>query len=161
MITVSNATPLIGLASIGRFDLLRQIFGEIIISQAVFDETVTKGREIRGAKREVASANWISVRSVADRLAVEVLLDELDPGEAETIVLARELNAEWVLMDEKKGRRKLTELGLPKIGTLGILLKAKQAGFIPVIQPEILKLRQNSISLSQQVIEAVLRQAGE
>lgn len=90
-----------------------------------------------------------------------MLLDELDAGEAETIVLARELNANWVLMDEKKGRRKLTELGLPKIGTLGILLKAKQANLIPNIQPEIIKLRENSISLSQHVIEAVLRQAGE
>jgi predicted nucleic acid-binding protein len=161
MITVSNATPLIGLASIGRFDLLRQIFGEITIAQAVFDETVTKGRESGGAKLEVARANWVSVVPVKDRLAVAVLLDELDAGEAETIVLARELNADWVLMDEKKGRRKLTELGLPKIGTLGILLKAKQANLIPNIQPEIVKLRENSISLSQHVIEAVLRQAGE
>jgi uncharacterized protein len=161
MITISNATPLIGLASIGRFDLLRQIFGEIIIPQAVFDETVMRGREAGGAKREVSSANWIKVVSIKDRLAVEVLLDVIDIGEAETIVLSRELNADWVLMDEKKGRRKLTELGLPKIGTLGILLKAKQANLIPVIQPEILKLRQNSLSLSQQVIDSVLRQAGE
>ena len=62
--------------------------------------------------------------SVQDRLAVEVLLDELDLGEAETIVLAREIGADWVLMDEKKGRRKLTQLGLRKIGTVGILLRA-------------------------------------
>ncbi len=95
MITVSNATPLIGLASIGRFDLLRQIFGEITIAQAVFDETVTKGRESGGAKLEVARANWVSVVPVKDRLAVAVLLDELDEGEAETIVLARELKADW------------------------------------------------------------------
>lgn len=141
--------------------MLRQFFGEITIAQAVFDETVTKGRESGGAKLEIARAHWISVVPVKDHLAVAVLLDELDAGEAETIVLARELNADWVLMDEKKGRRKLTELGLPKIGTLGILLKAKQANLIPNIQPEIIKLRENSISLSQHVIEAVLRQAGE
>ena len=61
---------------------------------------------------------------------MEVLLDEIDLGEAETIVLARELGADWVLMDEKKGRRKLTEMGLPKIGTVGILLKAKQVGLL-------------------------------
>lgn len=127
MIVVSNTTPLIGLASIQRFDLLRQIFGELIIAQAVYDEAVVAGREIGGAKREVLAADWIKTVHVKDRLAVEVLLDELDLGEAETIVLARELAADWVLMDEKKGRRKLTPLGLQKIGTVGILLKANRS----------------------------------
>jgi predicted nucleic acid-binding protein len=125
MIVVSNTTPLIGLASIGRFDLLRHLFGEIYIAQAVYDEAVVAGREAGGAKREVSSARWIRTLTVQDRLAVEVLLDEMDLGEAENIVLARERGADWVLMDEKKGRRKLAQLGLQKIGTVGILLKAK------------------------------------
>lgn len=60
------------------------------------------------------------------RLVVDVLLDELDLGRAETIVLARERDADWVLMDEKKGRRKSNQLGMQKIGTVGILLKAKR-----------------------------------
>jgi predicted nucleic acid-binding protein len=66
-----------------------------------------------------------------------VLLDELDLGEAETIVLARELGADWVLMDEKKARRKVTELGLNRVGTVGILLKAKQMGLLPQIRLEL------------------------
>ena len=98
---------------------------------------------------------------VKDRLAVEVLLDEIDLGEAETIVLARELGADWVLMDEKKGRRKLTEMGLPKIGTVGILLKAKQVGSLIAIRPELEQLHQSGFSISQTVIDAVLRQADE
>ena len=104
MIVVSNTTPLIGLATIRRFDFLRQLFGEVYIPQAVYNEAVVAGRETGGAKRE-ASTTWIHTVEVEDRLAVEVLLDELDLGEAETIVLARELDADWVLMDEKKGRR--------------------------------------------------------
>jgi predicted nucleic acid-binding protein len=64
---------------------------------------------------------------------VDVLLDELDLGETATIVLARELKANWVLMDEKKGRRKLDQLGMAKIGTLGLLLKAKQSGLLSTI----------------------------
>lgn len=107
MIVVSNTTPLIGLASIGRFDLLHAMFGEITIAQAVYEEAVIAGRAEGGAKREVSGASWVKTVSVRDRLAVEVLLDELDLGEAETIILARELHADWVLMDEKKGRRKL------------------------------------------------------
>jgi predicted nucleic acid-binding protein len=107
MIVVSNTTSIIGLASIERFELLQALFGEIHIPQAVYNEAVVAGREEGGAKREVSTATWIKTAHVQDRLAVDVLLDELDLGEAETIVLARELDADWVLMDEKKGRRKL------------------------------------------------------
>ena len=102
MIIVSNTTPLIGLASIQRFELLKQLFGELYIAQSVYDEAVVTGREAGGAKREVSSAQWIKTVRAHDRLAVKVLLDELDLGEAETIVLAHELGADWVLMDEKK-----------------------------------------------------------
>ncbi len=161
MIVVCNTTPLIGLASIQRFDLLRQLFGELYIAQAVYDEAVVAGREAGGAKREVSTATWIKTVSAKDRLAVEVLLDELDLGEAETIVLAREMGADWVLMDEKKGRRKLTQLGLKKIGTVGILLKAKQVGLLSLIRPELEQLHRQGFSLSQAVIDAALQQANE
>lgn len=161
MIVVSNTTPLIGLASIQHFDLLQRLFGEIHIPQAVYEEAVVAGREQGGAKQEVSTATWIKTVSIQDRLAVEVLLDEMDLGEAETIVVARELKADWVLMDEKKGRRKLTEMGLKKVGTLGILLKAKQAGMLSVIRPELERLRQQGFSISQPVIDSVLHQAKE
>jgi predicted nucleic acid-binding protein len=161
MIVVFNTTPLIGLASIQRFDLLQQLFSELYIAQAVYDEAVVVGREVGGAKREVSTATWIKTISVKDRLAVEVLLDELDLGEAETIVLAHEMGADWVLMDERKGRRKLTQLGLKKIGTVGILLKAKQVGLLSAIRPELGQLEKQGFSLSQAVIDAVLRQANE
>jgi len=161
MAVVSNTTPLIGLAVIQRFDLLQRFFGEIVIPQAVYHEAVVTGREIGGAKREIEQSEWVKIAQVQDRLAVEVLLDELDLGEAETIVLALELRADWVLMDERKGRRKLAQLNLPKIGTLGILLNAKQAGLLPALRPELETLRQKGFSLSQPVIDEILRQAGE
>jgi hypothetical protein len=161
MIVVSNTTPLIGLASIQRFELLEQLFGEVHIPEAVYHEAVVTGREAGGAKHEVSGATWIKRASIMDRLAVEVLLDELDTGEAEVIVLAREMRADWVLMDERKGRRKLAHMGIRKIGTLGILLKAKQVGLLPAIQPEIEKLQQQSFSMSQEIIAAILREANE
>lgn len=161
MIVVSNTTPLIGLATIQRFDLLKALFNEIHIAQAVYDEAVVAGREVGGAKREVSQATWIKVVPVQDRLAVDVLLDELDLGEAETIVLARELQADWVLMDERKGRRKLTQLNLNKVGTVGILLQAKQRGLIPNLRHDLEQLRQYGFSISQAIIDAVLQQANE
>ena len=161
MIIVSNTTPLIGLASIRQFDLLKKLFGEIYIPQAVFDEIFTEDHKDDFVKKAVSKATWIKTVKVKDRLAVEVLLDELDLGEAETIVLACEISADWVLMDEKKGRRKLKQLGSNKIGTLGILIKAKQLGFLPVIRPNLERLCQKGFRLSQKVIESTLKQVGE
>ena len=161
MIVVSNTTPLIGLASIQRFDLLRRLFKKIYIPQAVYKEAVIAGHDIGGAKREVMGASWIETVSVKDYLAVKVLLDELDLGEAEAIVLSMELHADWVLMDERKGRRKLSELNLNKIGTVGILLKAKEIGLLPQIRPDLERLRRQGFSLSQKIFDAVLDYANE
>lgn len=161
MKVVSNSTPLIGLASIQRFDLLQRLFGEIYIAQGVYDEVVVAGHEHGGAKREASAAQWIKRRQVEDRLAVEVLLDDLDVGEAETIVLARELGADLVLMDEKKGRRKLAQLGMPRLGTIGILVRAKDAGLLPAIRPELARLRDLGFTVSQVVVDIVLKQVGE
>jgi predicted nucleic acid-binding protein len=161
MKVVSNTTPLIGLASIGRFNLLHEFFGEIFIAQAVFDEAVTQGHEKGGAKYDISSAKWIQVLEVKDRLAIEILLEEMDLGESETIVLAREINADWVLMDEKRGRRMLDQLKIPKIGTVGILLKAKQSGFLKSLRPELEKLQSLGFTLNQIVVDKVLRDAGE
>lgn len=94
-------------------------------------------------------------------MAVNVLLDEMDLGEVETIVLASEMNADWVLMDEKKGRRKLSQLNIPKIGTLGILLKAKQLELIPLLRPEFEELQKSGFSISPSIVDAVLEMAGE
>jgi hypothetical protein len=161
MIIISNTTPLIGLASLRRFDLLHSLFDKIYIPQAVYQEAVILGREVGGAKHEVTTATWIETVTVTNQVAVKMLLETLDRGEAETIILALEMGADWVLMDEKRGRRKLTELNLNKIGTLGILLKAKQLGLLPVIRPEIEQLCSHGFSLSQAVIDSVLQQAGE
>jgi len=161
VIVVSDSSPLISLARIGRLELLQGLFGEVFIPQAVYAETVVVGREKGSAKQAVSAAVWIKTVIVRNSQAVVALLSELDQGEAETIVLAQELNAEWVLMDEKAGRRKLTEMGINKIGTLGILLRAKSAGLLSAVRPEIEKLRAQHFSISQAVIDAILKEANE
>jgi predicted nucleic acid-binding protein len=160
MIVVSNTTPLIGMAMADRFDLLQKLFGQIAIPQGVFEEVVLEGGERFGAP-EVREASWIETIEVKDKLAVEVLEDELGKGESETIVLARELGADWVLVDERLARRKLDSLGFRTIGTLGVLLKAKDASFVQTIRPEVDKLRTRGFRLSKRVYEDVLRIAGE
>ena len=160
MIVVSNATPLIAMAMADRFDLLRSIFGRIYIPPGVYEEVVEEGGERFGAT-EVRQAAWIQVIEAKDRLAIEVLEDDLGKGESETIVLAREMQADWVLVDERLARRKLELLHVPTIGTLGILLKAKELGLLHTIGPEVDKLRARGFRLGKQAYEDVLKMAGE
>jgi uncharacterized protein len=160
MIVVSNATPLIGLAMAERFDLLQKLFGRITIPQGVYDEVVSEGEQRFGAQ-EVSDAAWIELVEVKDRLAVEVLADDLGKGESETIVLAREMGADWVLVDERLARRKLDALGIPTIGRLGILLKAKDVGLLQAVAPAVGLLRTRGFRLSRRVHDDVLRLAGE
>jgi len=161
MIIVSNTTPLIAFSSLQKFDLLKKLFGKLYIAEAVYHEATIAKKEKDNLAFEIAQADWIQTVKVKDRLAVDVLLDELDLGEAETIVLAKEINADWILMDEKKGRRKLTQLGLAKIDTIGLLVKAKEIGLLAEIKPEIKALTETSFNLSESVINTVLRQANE
>ena len=160
MIIVSNATPLISLAKIDRLYLLQDMFEKIYIPQGVYEEVVMEGAGKDGAE-EVSAAQWIQVIDVHDRPGIKAMSDKLDKGESETIVLAQELGANLVLMDERLARRKLEALGVRKIGTLGILLKAKDTGLIVAIRPDMDHLIARGIRIGRRVYRQVLQIADE
>ncbi|MBE9050795.1 hypothetical protein IQ243_10290 [Nostocales cyanobacterium LEGE 11386] len=97
---VSNTSPITNLAAIGKLHLLEQIYGEVIISSAVFQELTVWGDSIPGAQ-EVKTLNWIQVQPIKNISFVESLKTKLDPGESSAIVLALELNADWLIIDEQ------------------------------------------------------------
>ncbi len=123
MRAVADATPLIALALLGRLDLLRQIFDEVIVPSAVYDEVTSRGFERPGAE-ELTQADWIRVRSAKAAPSIEPMLLGLDAGEIEVLQLAQEIQPDWVLIDERHARRVARAMGLPIKGTLGILLAA-------------------------------------
>ena len=100
---VSNTSPIINLACIGQLDILRQLYGLIAIPESVYHEIAVTGSGAAGS-REVQTLGWIETKKTTNRLQVAALLIELDKGEAEAIVLALELNAELLLLDERRGR---------------------------------------------------------
>ena len=153
---------LIALSSIGQLGILRQRFPEgILIPPAVYEEVVTTGQNRPGA-REVAGAIWIAQCSLTDSRLFAFLQSELDQGEAAAIALAVQENISPILLDEKDARRTAHNLGLQPLGTLGLLLWAKQTGLIPNLQYSLESLRiQGRFYLSDTVIHAVLQQAGE
>ncbi len=159
-VVVANSGPLVGLASIGRFQLLKDLFSEVVIPSAVYNEVVIQGKDQPGAK-ETREADWIKVVEVQDHLAVNLLQDELDQGEGEALVLAKELKAVRILIDEKLARRKARSVGLTVTGTLGVLLMGKETGLITVVRPLLDSLSETPFRMSKNLYRKVLHMAGE
>ena len=160
-VPVSNTSPLTNLAAIGQFDLLRSLYGQLRIAEAVWAELNAGGQPWPG-RAEVAAADWIARRAVQNRPLVTALRERLDPGEAETIALAVECSPPFVLMDEKEGRRAAQRLGLKTVGVVGVLIEAKARGLIAEVGPLLERLRQEAgFYLSDQVMRDARAFCGE
>ena len=129
MKAVVNATPLIALAIVDRLSLLPQLFSEIIVPQAVYQEVVVSGMNKPGSEALLA-AHWLQVVTPEVTPTIDPLLLGLDAGEMEVLLLAQQLEPDWVIIDERLGRSVAFALGMPVKGTLGILLAAVHAGLL-------------------------------
>jgi predicted nucleic acid-binding protein len=159
-IVVSDTSPIRALDHLGEIRLISEMYGRVIVPAEVAREL----REPRASFRTVdfTAFGFVDVVHVTDRKRIDTLLKELDLGEAETIALACELNADAVLVDEKRGRRVAGGLGLRVIGTVGILLRAKAEKRIPAITPLLDSLMDElDFFLSPQLYAESLRIAGE
>jgi Predicted nucleic acid-binding protein, contains PIN domain len=134
LIVVSDTSPINNLAAINQLHLLHQLYGTVLIPEAVFRELTDPNFPVAGAT-EVQTFDWLQTLTVSDRTLVEALSNELDIGEAEAIALAVEIQANQVLIDERRGRLVATRLNLRYIGILGILVEAKSQGLIAEVKP--------------------------
>lgn len=124
MKVVSNASPLINLARIGKLGLLRDLYEELTIPDAVWREVVLEGAGQPGAD-EIESAAWILRQAAGNRELVRALRQDLDAGEAEAIALSLEIGADLLLIDEHLGRDTARHLGLRYIGLIGALVEGR------------------------------------
>ena len=162
MIIVSDTSPITSLAAINRLNLLQQLYGNIIIPEAVYRELTEVSTPVPGT-REVLSADWIQVRSpIGGSLVATLKALPLDDGESEAIVLAMELNAELLLIDERRGRTEASRQGLRITGLLGVLIEAKTRGAIAEVKPIIHALIETAeFRVSQTLYHRVLQIVGE
>ena len=161
MIVVRNTSPLTNLAATGQFSLVHQLYRRLHIAEGVWEELNATGRHWPG-RDEIARADWIERHTVLNQALVTALRRDLDRGEAETIALALELNADLVLLDEREGRHAAQRLELRVTGVVGILLEAKSQGIIGAVLPHLDALRHKAgFYLSEPVYQAALAAAGE
>jgi uncharacterized protein len=157
---VCDSTVLIGLAKIGKIDLLKQIYREVYIPEAVFSEVVSKGKGRPGVK-EISNAEWIQKEIIDDKRTVEMFVAEIGQGEAEVLVLGKELNADWLIIDDERARAAAASAGFNIIGLAGILLLAKQLKLIPSVKPLLDDLKNKNFRLGEKIYKAVIKKAGE
>ena len=161
MIVVSDTSPLLSLTLVGQLDLLRQLYGSIVIPGAVRDELIVGGAAY-GDGDKVINQAWITVRAVANPIVLKLLQRELDRGEAEALALAIELKADLILLDEFKARRLADELSLPHTGVIDLLGEAKRLQYLTVIKPTLDALiNQAHFHVSQKLYHRTLESAGE
>jgi predicted nucleic acid-binding protein len=161
LVGVVNSTPLIALSIVGRLGLLRKLFDELFIPASVYEEVVRGGRGRPGAK-EVAQANWLTVQKTKESIPLPAELMGLDQGEIDVILLAKEIEADWVLIDEKLARQIAKAIGLRVKGTLGVLLVAYRSGFISREEAleAVWELAQSSVRLSDKLVRWFEEQVG-
>jgi len=149
---VSNTTPLIALSKISKLTLLKSLYLEIIIPGEVFAEFERgKGKPFY---KNLMDLDWIKVVEVENRRAVNYIMD-LDRGEAEAIVLAGEVNADLLILDELRGREFSRVNGLKITGTIGVLLKALENKLIDSVLPFAYELREKNIWISDPLINYI------
>jgi predicted nucleic acid-binding protein len=149
-IAVFDASSLIALTQIDRLWLLPRLFDTVLVPPAVAQETAST----------VGNPNWFVPHTPLSPIDVRLLEASLDPGETEAIAVALDLNAE-VVLDDLSARRLALELGLPVVGVVGIILRAKRHGLVASVRPDLEALRRHAFFLSDQLLQQALSDADE
>jgi len=157
---ICNSGPLIALAVLQRLDLLRTLFGKVIVPEAIQRE-ILAGGGTGGGLQALRNCAWLEVRALTSP-PDPLLAATLDGGEASVIALARQTGVGTVLMDERKGRKiARTIFGLRVMGTARVIAEAKLAGHIPSARAALLQLKKAGYWLEDRIIEEACRMAGE
>ncbi|MGB0432601.1 MAG: DUF3368 domain-containing protein [Bacteroidia bacterium] len=140
------------------FDELQTLFNKIILPKSVYDELSV----IQTQKEKIDNCSWITVKRSRSFNQNHELLNMLDLGETEAVLLTIEMSADLLIIDEKKGRAIATEKGLKIIGLIGILILLKRNGTIESLKPAIHKLTNEiGFRLSENLIKKVLEAVNE
>lgn len=157
---IVNTTPLIALCHVGQIDLLKKMYGTISIPEAVYRELSAKKESI--CKKQVdASLDWIHVYKIENQMAKAMFKTQLHDGEVEVMILAKEKNADVVIMDDANAKKYAKYLKLPVTGTLGVLIKAKRQGYVSELKPIIQEMINKNIYISEKLMKLCLEQVNE
>jgi predicted nucleic acid-binding protein len=163
-IVVADAGPLIALARIERLSLLAELYGFVVVPEAVLIELrLDSHRPGARVLSEALAVGLIEARVLPGHCEADMtrLSLVLDAGESAAILLAQELPCRFLLIDERRGRAIARRRGIPIAGLAGVLLAAKRHGLLESVQPVLMELSRQAYRLSDALVLKVLRLAGE
>lgn len=159
---VLDSSVIIALSVLSHLNKLKHLFKETLVSRAVYEEVCVRGRRLIGdiELSEAVKKGVIEIKDVEDRTLVNALVDPLALGEAETIALTVEENTEFIVMDDRLGRKRAKSIELNVIGTLRILRRMFDNGLIDKKEflNSIKKLGETGFRISNEVIDKVLKE---
>ena len=162
-LVVSDTSPVSALVVMGWLDWLRRRWQVVHVPEMVWQELRRRSSPADWETLEDARCQgWLRVVTMADFPPLPPQAADLHAGECEALALARELQAQWLLMDEREGRLVAQSMGIKVTGTVGVVLWARVEGLIPSVREALLGLRQQAgFFLKTDLIEAAAREAGE
>ena len=157
MILIADSSALVALSVCDSLDLLDALFGEVKVPQAVFDEvsvnhkpeSAVLERYLQGKVESVDTEKYVYLDAYADA------------GETEAMLLYKQMSADWLLIDDKRGRKIAAVNYINTIGSLGVLLSAKKRGLISAVKPKIDQIAESDVYIGQTLRQIVLDMAGE
>lgn len=159
---VADAGPLIGLARVGLLDLLRHLYGKVLIPAQVLEELqIAEDRPGSRALRAAVQEGWLESAALATGDELEPLSLALGPGEAGAILLSGQRPYRFLLLDERRGRTVAKRRGLRVVGTGGVLLAAKQQGLLSRVSQALDQLAKSGYRLAPELQKQILILAGE
>jgi len=158
-ITIVNTSPIFYLHRLGLLDILNKLYGNITIPEAVKNE-LEKGHLNGEDVPQLENYPWIEILRVNMPEYLNLIVD-LGPGESEVLAIATNHPLALVILDDRLGRRIAETLGFRLTGTAGVLLRAKEKGIIPTLEPVIEKLLGLDFRLKPDLVKTILELARE
>ena len=157
---IVNSTPLIVLSNMYQLTILKDLYQNIYIPQAVFDLVTAKNDSACQQLKD--NTDWIHVCKIKDQTQKRMYQAKLHDGEVEVMILAQEnQNKDLIIIDDNSAKKTAKYLGLTVTGSLGVILKAKKQGIISSVIPLMNQLIQNGFYITSEVFEFVKDEAGE
>lgn len=144
-VVITDTSCLILFQKINELEILKKVYQKLYTTQEVSDEY---GLEL---------PKWIVIQDVQDKKYQKILELQIDKGEASAIALAIEIESNLILLDDLKARKLAKKLDLKLTGSLGVISKAKQNGFIKGVKPLIEKIQKTNFRISKKIVDELLR----
>jgi predicted nucleic acid-binding protein len=157
---IANSTPLIALNKIGKLYLLKQIYREIIIPYAVYEEVILES-DTKESNDFIKESGFINIMKIKNEEAKRLFVTTLHKGEVEVMILAKEIEADLCIIDDLLARRYAKYYNLNITGTIGVILKAKEQGIVSKVKPIMDELIDSGIYIDTKLYNRVIEIAYE